>query len=314
MDIKIWILVAVFLSVSGLTLGAGLWWTHSHALGQRLQEITSKGSGQPAALDQGAEWHARIAKIATPLARLSAPKEGWAASSLRVRFMHAGLRGPGWPIAFFTSKTVLGLSLPALYLLAAGARSPSPSQNVTILILLCLAAVGYFGPNLALAMVTNTRQLELREALPDAIDLLTVCVEAGLALDAALQRAGEEMHLRSKALAEELGLMTIELRIGATRAAALQNLALRTGVDDIEIFVSTLLQSEHFGTNVADSLRVLAETMRDHRRLRAEETAAKIPLKLLFPLIFFIFPSLMLVLLGPAVMSVLRTLPNVGGV
>jgi tight adherence protein C len=108
--------------------------------------------------------------------------------------------------------------------------------------------------------------------------------------------------------------MTIELRIGSTRAMALQNLALRTGVDDIETFVTTLLQSEHFGTNVAQSLRVLAETMRDHRRLRAEETAAKIPLKLLFPLIFFIFPALMLVLLGPAMIGVFRTLlPTLGG-
>ena len=152
------------------------------------------------------------------------------------------------------------------------------------------------------------------EALPDALDLMTVCVEAGLGLDAAMSRAASEIGLRSQALADELNLVALELRMGVKREHALRNLALRSGVDDISSFVAMLVQSDRFGTNVADALRVQAETMRTHRRLRAEETAAKIPLKLLFPLIFFIFPSLMLVLMGPAMISIYRTLlPAMGG-
>jgi tight adherence protein C len=314
MNLQLWILVAVFVSVTGLIFGLGMWVTGSRALVKRFDELGSNTESSPATVEPVTQWRARMARIVTPLARLSAPKEGWENSNLRVRFMHAGMRGTGWPIAFFTGKTLLALILPGLYWLFGSTDMATPDQRSAMLAYLCLAALGYYLPNVILSLVVSSRQRELREALPDAIDLMTVCVEAGLALDAALYRAGVEMHLRSAALADELNLMTIELRIGSTRAMALQNLAVRTGVDDIETFVTTLLQSEHFGTNVAQSLRVLAETMRDHRRLRAEEAAAKISLKLLFPLIFFIFPSLLLVLIGPAWIGIIRTLlPTLSG-
>jgi len=314
MNLQLWSLVAVFASVTGLTFGLGMWVTGSRALVKRFDELGSNTESSPATGDPVTQWRARVARIVTPLARLSTPQEGWENSNLRVRFMHAGLRGSGWPTAFFSSKTVLALCLPGLYWLFVKNDAPALNQQTVMLTYLLLAALGYYLPNVILSLVVSSRQRELREALPDAIDLMTVCVEAGLALDAALNRAGEEMFLRSAALADELNLMTIELRIGSTRAMALQNLAVRTGVDDIETFVTTLLQSERFGTNVAQSLRVLAETMRDHRRLRAEEAAAKISLKLLFPLIFFIFPSLLLVLIGPAWIGIIRTLlPTLSG-
>ena len=314
MNLQLWLFVAIFAAVSGMTFSLGMLLTGNRVLGKRFDQLGGHTEPSTGGIEPVTQWRARIAKMATPLARLSAPKEGWENSNLRVRFMHAGLRGTGWPTAFFASKTLLALVLPGLYWLFAGPDISPANQRPVMLAYLCLAALGYYLPNLILSTVVSSRQRELREALPDAIDLMTVCVEAGLALDAALQRAGEEMHLRSAALADELNLMTIELRIGSTRAMALQNLALRTGVDDVETFVTTLLQSEHFGTNVAQSLRVLAETMRDHRRLRAEEAAAKIPLKLLFPLIFFIFPSLFLVLLGPAMIGVFKTLlPTLSG-
>ena len=114
--------------------------------------------------------------------------------------------------------------------------------------------------------------------------------------------------MRSQALSEELNLVALELRMGVKRELALRNLAMRTGVDDISSFVSMLVQSDRFGTNVADSLRILSDTMRDRRKVRAEEVAAKIPLKLLFPLIFLIFPSLFLVLIGPAIIGIFRVL------
>ena len=164
------------------------------------------------------------------------------------------------------------------------------------------------------ARLADWRMTEVQDGLPDALDLMTVCVEAGLGLDAAMNRAASEIGLRSEALQEELNLVALELRVGVKRELALRNLALRTGVDDVASFVAMIVQADRFGTNVAEALRIQGETMRTHRRLRAEERAAKIPLKLLFPLIFFIFPSLMLVLMGPAMISIYRVLlPTMGG-
>jgi len=256
-----------------------------------------------------------VAKIVAPIAWLSTPKEGWESSNFSVRFMQAGLRGPGWPVIFFGVKTFLTLLLPALFLLYRGVVDVSSATTITLFSLLVMAGLGYYLPNLVLALMIRTRQREIREALPDAVDLMRVCVEAGLGLDAAMARAGEEMDLRSKALADELRLVMLDLRVGSTRERALQNFALRTGVDDVATFVTILLQSEHFGTNVAESLRILSDTMRDQRKVRAEERAAKIPLKLLFPLIFLIFPSLFVVLMGPAVISIYRVLlPTMTGI
>lgn len=311
---QFFIFTMIFLSVVGLVLGLGLWLTRDKALDQRLDKL-----GNPTvALDKTHEtpqsWHAKVAKVAAPMAWLSTPKEGWETSNLRVRFMQAGLRGAGWPVIFFGAKTFMTLVLPGLFLLYERLLGGSATATNTWLVLVALVALGHFFPNLALTMRIRSRQRELQEALPDAIDLMTVCVEAGLGLDAAMNRAGEEIDLRSQALADELNLVMLELRVGSTRANALQNFALRTGVDDVATFVTILNQSEHFGTNVAESLRVLSDTMRDRRRIRAEEAAAKIPLKLLFPLIFFLFPSLFVVLMGPAMISVYRTLlPTLGG-
>ncbi len=316
MTIQLGLLLAIFVSVAGLSYGVSQWLVRDRTLGRRLEQLhtpTADAGLDPTSGSRPA-WRAKIIQLAAPIARLSAPKEGWEKSSLRVRFMCAGLRGAGWPVLFFSAKTLLALALPGLLILYGFLGATAAAGQEAQFSLVVLAALGYYLPNVLLALAIRSRQRELREALPDAVDLMTVCVEAGLALDAALTRAGEEMNLRSPALADELNLVTLELRVGLTREGALHNLALRTGVDDITTFVTMLLQSERFGTSVADSLRILSETMRDHRRQRAEERAAQIPVKLLFPLIFFIFPALFLVLIGPAVIGISRTLfPAMGG-
>lgn len=308
------VLSMIFLSVAGFVWGIGAWLSRDEATERRLDRL----SKPTAAIDKAAEaarpWQARVAKISAPIAWLSEPKEGWESSNFRVRFMHAGLRGPGWPVIFFGAKTFFTLALPGLLLLFGSIANRSTAAQATLLTLVLLAAFGYYLPNLVLMLMIRWRQREVLEALPDAVDLMRVCVEAGLGLDAAMNRAAEEMDLRSKELADELKLVALDLRVGATRERAMENLALRTGVDDVATFVNILRQSEHFGTNVAESLRVLSDTMRDHRKIRAEEAAAKIPLKLLFPLIFFMFPALFVVILGPAVLSIFRTLiPTLGG-
>lgn len=312
---QLFFLLLIFLAVAGLVLGLGMWWNRPNLVRQRVHELIKTNSNPDEHLNEGHEWRAKVGRIAAPIAWLSTPEEGWESSSFRVRFMQAGLRGAAWPIIFFGSKTFLALFLPGLLLLIVGFFEMVLSTRVSLLALLSVAILGYYSPNLGLKIVIGRRQRELQEALPDAIDLITVCVEAGLGLDTAMNRAGEELALRSRALADEIKLVALERRVGSTRASALNSFALRTGVDDVATFVTLLIQTEHLGTNVADSLRVLSDTMRVRRTIRAEEAAAKIPLKLLFPLIFFMFPSLFLVLLGPAVINVSRTLlPTLGAV
>ena len=301
-------LIVIFLTVMGLVLGIGMWLSQPNLVHQRVSELADEHSKPEASAIETHEWRAKVRKMAAPMAWLSTPEEGWETSSFRVRFMQAGLRGAAWPVIFFGSKTFLALLLPSLLLIFGQLIETASTTRMTLLAVLSATLLGYYSPNLGLKMMISRRQRELQEALPDAIDLITVCVEAGLGLDAAMTRAGEELGLRSQALADELKLVALERRVGSTRASALNSFALRTGVDDIATFVTLLIQTEHLGTNVADSLRILSDTMRVRRTIRTEEAAAKIPLKLLFPLIFFMFPSLFLVLLGPVVINISRTM------
>lgn len=257
---------------------------------------------------EGPAWVSRIVELTGPIAKLSLPKEGWEQSQLRIRFMNAGYRSDSAPVLFFTAKTLFTVAVPGMFALYSIISGMSIKPNNFLMLMVGLATLGYFLPNAFLARRIAYRKREIFESFPDAMDLIIVCVEAGLGLDAALARVGEEMHMRSPILGEELHLINLELRAGSSRERALRNLALRTGVEDIDTLVAMLVQSDRFGTNVADALRVHADSLRTKRRLRAEEAAAKIALKLLFPLIFFIFPSMLLVLLGPAFISINRIL------
>jgi len=162
------------------------------------------------------------------------------------------------------------------------------------------AAIGYYLPNGVLARRAEMRQRDIFESLPDALDLLTICVEAGLSMERALVKVAGEIHIKSLALAQELQLVLMEMRSGFSKERALRNLALRSGVEDVDALVAMLVQAERFGTSMGDSLRVHADNLRRKRAVVAQEAAAKVALKLLFPLIFCIFPALMIVLLGPA--------------
>ena len=263
--------------------------------------------------DASGGWLAHLARLLRPISRLSAPEEGFEKSSLRLRFLHAGVRSPAAAPAFFGTKTLLALGLPMLGLAELNVVAWSLQTPQWLLLLLGLAALGYYGPNLVLSRAVAHRQREIFENFPDALDMMTVCVEAGLGTEAAMVRVAEDLQVKSPALAEELHLVNLELRAGADRERALRNLALRTGVEEVDGFVSMISQAERFGTSIAASLRVHADMLRTVRRQRAEEAAAKIALKLLFPLIFCIFPSLMVVLMGPAMIQIYRVLlPSMG--
>ena len=169
-------------------------------------------------------------------------------------------------------------------------------------------AVAYLLPDMWLTWRVSVRQRKLRKALPDALDLLVICVEAGLGLDQALMKVSQDMKIAHPELSEELQFVNLEMRIGKTRIDALRELARRTGLDDIKSLVAMLIQTERFGTSIAQSLRVYSDDMRLKRRQRAEEMSAKTSVKMVPALVFFIFPALMVVILGPAIITLMHQL------
>lgn len=307
-------LALIFIAVVAAVLGIGMVLTRGGEVRDRLRSLSSGPSSMLDAPPEDSEWKARIVKAASPVAKLATPTSEEDISALRERFLHAGIRSASAPVLYFAAKAALAIALPMGLVVTARTLGWNFSTQMSTFLLLLLAAIGYYLPTVVLSRLTAARQRDLFDAFPDALDLIIVCVEAGLGLDMAINKTAEEMKLRSPELAEELELMAIELRVGSTRERALRNLATRTGLEEIATFATMLIQADRFGTSLAESLRVHADMLRTRRRLRAEEAAAKIPLKLLFPLIFFIFPSLMLVLLGPAFIQIYRImLPTMSG-
>jgi len=313
---RLLLLICLFACVFGLSL-AGMYALAPKTMRRRIEQAGG-ARAMPGAVAQPGEaneaWYEKLVQISEPLSRLSTPKEGWEVSALRVRLMNAGWRSPGAVAIFFGTRTVLALLLPTLAFmwLISGGGATSLTRFAAILV--TLVVFGYYLPGLVLARFVARRKRAIFEEFPDAIDLLTVCVEAGLGLDAALMRVAEEIRLRSAVVADELELTLLEMRSGYAKEKALRNLAMRTGVEDVDSFSTMLIQAERFGTSIGDSLRVLSDTLRTRRRMLAEEKAAKIALKLLFPLMFCIFPALMVVLMGPAMIHIYRTmLPTMNG-
>jgi tight adherence protein C len=306
------ILSLIFVAAFGGALGLLYLFSPSRTRG-RVQQIGGQAVGTDLAASPDHAWVEKLATWAKPVSQLSLPKEGWDSSQLRLRFMNAGWRQPWAPSLYFGVKTTLAIVLPLVGLVVLSARPEHLGQELMFAILGLLSAIGYYLPNAVLARKIEIRKRAVFEEFPDMLDLLTVCVEAGLGLDAAMMRVADELALRCPVMAEEMELTLLELRSGFSKEKALTNLALRTGVEDVDRFASMLIQADRFGTSLADSLRVLSDMLRTKRRMLAEECAAKIGLKLLFPLIFCIFPTLLMVLLGPAGIQIMRTLGSLGG-
>lgn len=301
----------VFVATALLVVGVFVYLRRSDA-SRRLDAVIAAPptSSEPAA---PSPWIETVERIARPLARLSIPDDEWKESELRRRFVHAGLRHPAAPSVFFGVKTVLCFGLPLAFWFTRIAFGWEMQTSKVIIVGSLLLAFGYYAPNLFLNRMIRERQRGIFESFPDALDLLTICVEAGLGLDAALARVASEIRLESPTLADELELVTLEMRAGAGKERALRNLALRTGVDDVDTLVAMLIQSEKFGTSIGESLRIHSEMLRTKRQQRAEETAAKISVKLVFPLVLCIFPSILIVVGGPAVISIGKTFATVFG-
>ena len=226
------------------------------------------------------------------------PKE---LGTLRLRLVQAGYRRDEALTIFFGIRVLFAV---ALFLLFSSSLLARPNT----LMALGGLALGYLLPGMALARLAKRRAHRIRLSLADALDLLVVSVEAGLGLDQALTRVGTELAFAYPELADELKLINLELRAGKPRAEALRNLADRTGVDDLSSLVTMLIQTDKFGTSVAQSLRVYSETLRTKRRQRAEEAAAKTGVKMVFPLVLCIFPSIWVVTIGPAAIKFMTVL------
>jgi tight adherence protein C len=220
-------------------------------------------------------------------------------SHLRLNFLKAGIRRENAPAIFWGIKSFSAILFPGCFFMVRLMRFKLMSPSVTFIICTMLAIAGFYLPDLWLRIKIARRREKIAEGLPDALDLLVVCVEAGLGLDTAINRVAEEIKLSHKVLSDELKLLTLELRAGKSRRDALKNLALRIDWEDVNSLVTLLIQTDKFGTSVAQALRVYSDAFRTKRYQRAEEIAAKIPVKLVFPLILFIFPSLFIAILAP---------------
>jgi tight adherence protein C len=222
------------------------------------------------------------------------------------RLIRAGIRNESALKILYGAKAALGIGLPLVTaLVVTGSTAESGNKFASIL---AAAAVGFFGPNEYVRRLASKRQHQIARGLPNALDLLVVCVESGLGLDQAIMQVSKELDQAHPEISEEFGLVNLELKAGKRRVEALRNLAERTGVDDLKKLVAVLIQADRFGTGVAQSLRAHADFMRIQARQVAEEKAAKLGVKLIFPIFFCILPSLFVVTVGPVVMKIMREL------
>jgi tight adherence protein C len=225
-------------------------------------------------------------------------------SRTRRWLIQAGYRESRHLTVYVGSRLATALLAFVLAIAVSGVNSP--------ILLVSVTAFGFFLPRFMLKRLIKGRQQRIKLGLPDALDLTVICVEAGLALDQALMRVGQDLHHAHPELSDEFHLVNLEMRAGKPRAEALRNLVERTGVDDIRSLVGTLIQTDRFGTSIAQALRVHSDSLRTERRQRAEEQAAKTTIKMVIPLVLFVLPSIIFVTLGPAIIELIRTLSPVG--
>ena len=241
-------------------------------------------------------------------AKWNQPSDTDELNATRRLLVTAGYRGRKAPVFFIGSKLLLAVVMVLLFSMIPVKILGFPATTTMLFYYVWFAGFGYYAPSLWLKHVIASRQDSLRRAIPDALDLMVVCVEAGLGLDQAIAHVGQEVSQAHPALGEELNILSQELRAGVQRQAALRNFALRTDIEEVRNLVALLVQTDRFGTSIGQALRVHSDSMRTTRRLKAEELAAKLPVKLLFPLLLFIFPSMFIVTIGPACITIVRVL------
>jgi tight adherence protein C len=303
------ITISIFVCV---TLGVmGLYWLMfrpTSAATERLKSMggsTSAGAGALVAEQSAAG--ALAERVASPLQRL-APPSAAEARKVQKELMHAGFRSESAPIIYRGFQLLSLIFFPGAVALGCAVLG-RPLDSALIYIIVAFGVGGYL-PRFVLKRLIKRRQLFLRWGLADALDLMVVSIEAGLGLNAALVRVGEELRVVHPDISEEFEITNLEIRVGRERDEALRNLSERCGVDDLKSLVAMLIQADRFGTSIAKAVRVYADSLRTKRRQRAEQAAQKAAVKLLMPLALFLFPTLFIVILGPAGINLMDTLGN----
>jgi tight adherence protein C len=274
--------------------------TPSSVLGSRLRAL----GGQQQQVQEKPALRERFEQALDPISK-AIPLSPADVSRTRGWLIQAGFRDAGQVNYYFGARLLLA------FVGFIGVVLFSGFDN--IMLLAGVPGLGFFIPRFLLKRMIRDRQQRIRIALPDALDLTVICVEAGLALDQALMRVGQDLHHAHPDLSDEFHLVNLEMRAGKPRAEALRNLVDRTGVDDIRSLVGTLIQTDRFGTSVAQALRVHSDSLRTERRQRAEEQAAKTTIKMVPPLVIFVLPSILFVTIGPAVIDLIRQLGIISG-
>lgn len=278
---------------------------------QRLDELAQAGRDSPEIL-QRRRRQAQTDRLKGVLQAFgeAIQERSTNTSALRLRMIQAGYPNASAVPMYMGAR----LALPAILVIGVSILMPMLGSGApaTLMMVIYFGAMGYVLPSIVVGRRIKQRHKEMQRALPDALDLLVVSVEAGLGLNQALVRVSEEIYRVSPVLSDQLALVNLEIRAGTPRVDALRNLADRTGLQDIASLVGMLIQTDRFGTSVAQALRVHADTMRTKRRQRAEEAAAKTTIKLVFPLVFCIFPAMFAVILGPALIQIFEALAGFG--
>jgi tight adherence protein C len=292
--------IVVFVSVAVVVFAFGAAAvTPSSVLGARLRALGGHSAQAPE--KPAMKVRERQEQALDPLSK-AIPLSPSDVSRTRAWLIQAGLRDSRHVTYYFGARLALAaLGLGGVVLFSGFSSFP---------LLVCIPAFGFFLPRFFLKRMIKDRQQRIRIALPDALDLTVICVEAGLALDQALMRVGKDLHHAHPDLSDEFHLVNLEMRAGKPRAEALRNLVDRTGVDDIRSLVGTLIQTDRFGTSVAQALRVHSDSLRTARRQRAEEQAAKTTIKMVPPLVLFILVPFLFVTIGPALIQAYHSLVN----
>lgn len=289
-----------FLVVFLLIASGGLILFYREAMIQRISAVITPRERQGNFRETMEQTGATLGVVVQQFERVL-PKSQADISVLRQRLVRAGYRSDSAVTLFRGAKVLVPLVLCALAF-TTGAGNYSP-----FFVYLVALGLGFLLPDFWLGNRITARQARIRRGLPDVLDLLVICIEAGLSLDQAVSRTAEELSLAQPAVCDELSIVVLEQRAGAPRADAWKHFAERTNVDSVRNLVAVLVQSEKFGTSIAKTLRVHSDTLRTQRRQKVEEQAAKTTVKLVFPLVLFIFPSLFLVTLGPAAITVMES-------
>lgn len=298
-------LALIFAAVLFIVIAIGSLVTSSDRAQRRLSGgVAVVGGSTRHSIEQSSTWNESLAALEKRIGSMSRAER----SKLRHRMMQAGYFSTNAVRIYYFLRLALAVSLPVIFLLMAPFLSRDISAARILIIAAMISLSGLYLPSLWVTQRIARMQRTITESFPDALDMLTVCVEAGLGLDAAFTRVGTQIGRAHAALASQFALVALELRAGKSREDALRNLARRVGVPEISSFVTLLVQSEALGTSVGHTLRVYSDEMRVKRTLRAEEMAHKLPVKLSVILVLFILPALVTVIMLPGIINIVRVL------